>query len=276
MTVESVTHKSTADMLPDGSVQPRCAGRQSTASSPVHWTLGGTSTRHANPSALDPGQDLVDGRECGRPDAAPVAAQREQRHQRRQPPHLQGSIMIPIVCNNYSYITVTQRANIMLFVLQPFRTGTCSPCALGCKSFLEQQHKLFTAGMPHHAYLLFDRPPSSVLQATGADWQARVQPCRCVLGRHAMVHTARTFIYPNDLQRGIQMMHMQPRTLAVRSCDAVTTRLSLGATATALISLSCAATAAVARSSAGADPAAAPPAKKGFTSQTCMQHNPDQ
>lgn len=51
-------------------------------------------------------------------------------------------------------------------------------------------------------------------------------------------------------------------------------RVSLGATARALMSLSCAAAAAVTRSTAGCAPgAAAPAARKGLTSQTCALRN---
>ncbi len=53
-------------------------------------------------------------------------------------------------------------------------------------------------------------------------------------------------------------LHPGPRALAVRSWDAVTSSASLGATATAFMSLSCAAAAAVARSAAGCAPAAYP------------------
>ncbi len=56
----------------------------------LHGMAGGETLMGAPPSgrAQGAGRDLVHRRKRGRPDAAPVAAQRVLRHQRWQPPHL--------------------------------------------------------------------------------------------------------------------------------------------------------------------------------------------
>ncbi len=80
---------------------------------------------------------------------------------------------------------------------------------------------------------------------------------------------------PGEVQRPAKRIRGTRRgswlTLAVRSCDAVQMRASLGDTASALMSLSCAATAAVARRRGTSAPSALLPSNNFDTSQTCKE-----